>query len=101
MFQMYTTAFASISSMDLEIVAPFVGLVQSIQKETQKNTQNTNKVSCKKPEGRNPVSYRKPPFCKREGWMPGMNAAKVKNSRRIEAICFSEYFKQFLELYGK
>ena len=46
----------------------------------QKNTQNPNRVW----PGRNPVSYRKPRFCKRRVWMQ----VKVKFPR-IEAICFS------------
>ena len=46
----------------------------------QKNTQNPNRCD----PGRNPVSYRKPRFCKRRVWMQ----VKVK-FLWIEAICFS------------
>ena len=46
----------------------------------QKNTQNPNRLW----PGRNPVSYRKPRFCKRSLWMQ----VKVKFPW-IEAICFS------------
>ena len=72
---------------------------QSIQKEKQKSTQHPNKVWCATPSKprRNPVSYRKPRFCKRRVSLQ----VKPKTFPWIEAIGFLEYFKQFLEAYGK
>ena len=42
---------------------------------------------------RNPVWYRKP--------AKSVDASEGKKFPSVEAIRFSEYFKQFLELYGK
>ena len=85
--------------LDIDYVCPSKSrllCLQSIDWERKKKKTWRTLQENLKPR-RYPVSYRKSRFCKRRVWY---NASEGKKFPWIEAMRFSEYFKQFQELYG-